>query len=180
MRGAYKLMTQLHYPTDIISHHNIAAGELTRYRVLLLPLSRHLRPETAQRIAEFVRAGGILIAEYQAGASTSSTAKRIPSAGCWAENRSARPMRSRASTPEMTKGSGFTRRSRRRRRSAGGTARTSSRSTGPKESPPPPMRKYRPASRTAPRRRSNGRPAEGGCSTLPRPSSIRTGITSTR
>lgn len=67
MRGAYKLMTQLHYPTDIISHHNIAAGELTRYRVLLLPLSRHLRPETAQRIAEFVRAGGILIAEYQAG-----------------------------------------------------------------------------------------------------------------
>lgn len=34
MRGAYKLMTQLHYPTDIISHHNIAAGELTRYRVL--------------------------------------------------------------------------------------------------------------------------------------------------
>ncbi len=67
LRGAYKLMTQLHYPVDIISYHNIHAGELPRYKVLLLPLSRHLRPEVAEKILKFVRSGGILITEYQAG-----------------------------------------------------------------------------------------------------------------
>ena len=67
LRGAYKLMTQLHYPVDIISYHNINAGELPRYKVLLLPLSRHLRPEVAEKIVKFVRSGGILITEYQAG-----------------------------------------------------------------------------------------------------------------
>ena len=67
LRGAYKLMTQLHYPVDIISHHNISEGELSRYKVLLLPLSRHLRPEVAREIVKFVRSGGILVAEYQAG-----------------------------------------------------------------------------------------------------------------
>lgn len=67
MRGAYKLLTQLQYPTDIISYHNILEDGLKNYQILVLPLSRHLRPEVAEKIKAFVRNGGILVTEYQAG-----------------------------------------------------------------------------------------------------------------
>ena len=65
--GAYKMMTQLHYPVDIISWHNILEGDLSRYKALVMPMSGHLRPEVAERICSFVREGGLLIADSTCG-----------------------------------------------------------------------------------------------------------------
>lgn len=67
LRGAYKILTQLHYPVDIISYHNIRNGELPRYKVLVLAGARHLYPDVARSIDEFVKNGGVLIADRQAG-----------------------------------------------------------------------------------------------------------------
>ena len=67
VRGAYKLVNQRQYLTDMISFHNLDAGELSRYQVLILPWSRHLPEKSAAAIREFVRNGGVVIADMGAG-----------------------------------------------------------------------------------------------------------------
>lgn len=66
-RGAYKLISQLHYLSDMISEHNIRNGELAKYRVLLLPWSKHLQPDSCLEIKKFIANGGIVFADMQAG-----------------------------------------------------------------------------------------------------------------
>ncbi len=67
LKGAYKILSQLHYPVDVITYHNIRAGELSKYKVLVLPGAKHLYPDIAKSIRTFVEQGGILIADQQAG-----------------------------------------------------------------------------------------------------------------
>ncbi len=67
LRGAYKMFTQLHYQTEFVTWHNIIRGDLSKYKVLALPLSCHLRPDVVKKIKEFVKNGGLLIGDYQAG-----------------------------------------------------------------------------------------------------------------
>jgi hypothetical protein len=67
LKGAYKILNQLHYPVDVITYHNVRAGELAKYRVLVLPGAKHLYPDVAKSIRTFVEQGGILIADQQAG-----------------------------------------------------------------------------------------------------------------
>ncbi|MBN1673206.1 MAG: hypothetical protein JXR37_19330 [Kiritimatiellae bacterium] len=50
-------------PTDILFSKYLSAGELRRYRVLILPSERVLSAERARAIAEYVRAGGRVIVE---------------------------------------------------------------------------------------------------------------------
>lgn len=48
---------------DVIWERQIAAGRLSRYRVLFLPAVKHLRGDAAAALAEFVQGGGMLIAD---------------------------------------------------------------------------------------------------------------------
>lgn|GEM_PF-4763442 len=66
-RGAYKVLTQLHYPLDIITFHNVEAGELSKYKVLVLADAQHMMPEVAAAIDKFVADGGLVISDMQAG-----------------------------------------------------------------------------------------------------------------
>jgi len=67
LKGAHKLLNQLHHPVDVITYHNIRAGELSKYKVLVLPGVKHLYPDVAKSIQTFVEQGGLLIADQQAG-----------------------------------------------------------------------------------------------------------------
>ncbi len=59
--GAYKLLWDLHIPTDCLTECQLP--ELGRYRLLLLPMQEHMSAELAEKIRIFVAAGGTVIAE---------------------------------------------------------------------------------------------------------------------
>lgn len=65
--GAYRVFMQTHYPVDVITFHNIRAGELANYRVLVLPAAEHLYADVGEAIRKFVAGGGILIADGRSG-----------------------------------------------------------------------------------------------------------------
>ena len=59
--GAYKMLWDMQIPTDCIAENNL--GELSRYKLLLLPMAEHLTHEVAAMIRQFVSDGGTVIAE---------------------------------------------------------------------------------------------------------------------
>lgn len=59
--GAYKMLWDLQIPTDCIAENNL--DELSRYKLLLLPMAEHFTPEIADKIKQFVANGGTVIAE---------------------------------------------------------------------------------------------------------------------
>lgn len=62
--GANQMLTDLHINSDFINHEEIIKGSLSKYKVLILPCSYVISEECAEKIAEFVRSGGHVIADY--------------------------------------------------------------------------------------------------------------------
>ena len=62
--GANAMLTDLHINSDFITDEGILNGALGKYKVLLMPCSYILSAETAEKIAEFVKNGGRVIADY--------------------------------------------------------------------------------------------------------------------
>jgi hypothetical protein len=63
--GAYRLLTELHWPFDVIAEHDLTVAALQRFRLLIVPNARHLTPEASAAIAAYVAAGGALIFDYE-------------------------------------------------------------------------------------------------------------------
>lgn len=61
--GAYKAFYRAHLPTDYIHVDQIAAGKLADYDLLVLPFSFMLSRAAAAGIEQFVRQGGVALAE---------------------------------------------------------------------------------------------------------------------
>ncbi len=64
LTGANFILTDLHINMDFICEKGIVDGLLTQYKVLVLPCTYIISEECAQKIAEFVKAGGHVIADY--------------------------------------------------------------------------------------------------------------------
>jgi hypothetical protein len=63
--GAYRLLTELHWPFDVIAERDLTVEALRRFRLLIVPNARHLTPEASAAIAAYVAAGGALIFDYE-------------------------------------------------------------------------------------------------------------------
>ena len=61
--GAYRALYQEHIPADFVHVDQIAAGKLKDYDLLYLPFSFMLSRAAAAGIEEFVREGGVVVAE---------------------------------------------------------------------------------------------------------------------
>jgi len=61
--GAYRALYQEHVPADFIHVDQIASGKLEDYDLLYLPFSFMISRAAATRIEEFVRQGGVVLAE---------------------------------------------------------------------------------------------------------------------
>lgn len=59
--GAYKLLWDMHVPADCLTECQL--NELSHYRLLLLPMQEHMSQELADKIKNYVAAGGTVIAE---------------------------------------------------------------------------------------------------------------------
>jgi beta-galactosidase len=59
--GAYKLLWDLHIPTDCLTECQLS--EMNKYQLLLLPMQDHISAELAEKIRDYVAAGGTVIAE---------------------------------------------------------------------------------------------------------------------
>lgn len=62
-----RIIQQLHLQFDFIHEDQMRAGELSRYRVLILPWSSAISDAEAAAIREFVEAGGMVIADSYCG-----------------------------------------------------------------------------------------------------------------
>ncbi len=62
--GAGAMLTDLHINYDFITDEGIANGTLEKYKVLLLPCSYIISTETAEKIGQYVKNGGRVIADY--------------------------------------------------------------------------------------------------------------------
>lgn len=76
--GANTMLTDLHINSDFITDEGILAGDLSKYKVLLLPCSYIISEETAEKIEQFVRNGGRVIADY-------ILAQKMPGGFCYTE-----------------------------------------------------------------------------------------------
>jgi len=65
IRGAYSLFWRLNLPVDWVSAHELE--RISGYRLVYLPAPIVVDPSMAQRLAEFVEQGGVLIAEASPG-----------------------------------------------------------------------------------------------------------------
>lgn len=64
MIGANQLLTDLHINSDFICEKEILKGSLRKYKVLILPCSYIISEACAGMIAEFVKEGGHVIADF--------------------------------------------------------------------------------------------------------------------
>jgi beta-galactosidase GanA len=62
--GANAILTDLHINSDYITDEGIQNGNLKSYKVLLLPCSYIISKETAEKIEQFTKSGGRVIADY--------------------------------------------------------------------------------------------------------------------
>ena len=58
---------RLGYQGDVVSPAQVLSGALDRYQVLVLPVAQCLSDEEAEKIRQFVRAGGLVIADVRPG-----------------------------------------------------------------------------------------------------------------
>ena len=65
--GAYKLCMKNHIQTDFISKEKVLDGELSNYKLLILPYSISITSELAVKLEEFVRNGGKVISDALCG-----------------------------------------------------------------------------------------------------------------
>ena len=62
--GAHNMMADLHINSDFISEKEIIKGSLGKYKVLILSCAYIMSEECASKIADFVKNGGKVIADY--------------------------------------------------------------------------------------------------------------------
>jgi len=62
--GANHMMTALHINSDFICEKEILKGSLDKYKVLILPCTYIISEECGAKVAEFVKNGGHVIADY--------------------------------------------------------------------------------------------------------------------
>lgn len=65
--GAYKMLWDLNIPANYVSYDHILSGEFKKYKALFLPFAMNLNFNIAAAIMEYVKAGGIVIADYCVG-----------------------------------------------------------------------------------------------------------------
>lgn len=76
--GANYMMTDLHINSDFINDDQILKGALGKYKVLILTCAYVMSKECAEKIAEFVKNGGRVIADY-------ILAEKMPGGLCYTE-----------------------------------------------------------------------------------------------
>ena len=59
-RGAYKLLTDLHWPFDVVADEHVSLGELSRYQLLIVPSLQYLASEQREILLGYLRNGGHL------------------------------------------------------------------------------------------------------------------------
>ena len=78
--GAYRLLTELHWPFDVIAESSLTAEALSGFALVIIPDVRHLTAEAAAAVTEFVRKGGALLFTHRT-ATASPTAGPPPTPG---------------------------------------------------------------------------------------------------
>ena len=63
--GAYKLLWDMHVQCNYITEENILNGELSNYKVLIMPCVLNFNEKAAKKLEEFVKNGGIVIADMK-------------------------------------------------------------------------------------------------------------------
>ncbi|MDO9540891.1 MAG: beta-galactosidase trimerization domain-containing protein, partial [Kiritimatiellia bacterium] len=63
--GAYKLLWDAHISANYVSNEGILNGELSNYKALLMPHVLNFNVKTAEKIEEFVKNGGVVIADFK-------------------------------------------------------------------------------------------------------------------
>lgn len=63
INGFYKALWKSQIPVDFIRPEEILEGKLDRYRILYMPFTICLNSDVAERIVEFVKSGGFLVAD---------------------------------------------------------------------------------------------------------------------
>jgi len=58
--GANKLLTDLHWPFDVITEESLNPVELSSYRLLIVPQVQYLSAEHSRKVLDFVEGGGTL------------------------------------------------------------------------------------------------------------------------
>jgi len=58
--GAHKLLTDLHWPFDVVADEHLSLGELSRFRLLIVPSLQYLSKEHRQIVLDYVEKGGHL------------------------------------------------------------------------------------------------------------------------
>jgi hypothetical protein len=66
-RGWFRLLTETHVPFNAIKPGNIMSTDLSRYECVVLGNTKHLSDAEAQKVDDFVHAGGTLIATGETG-----------------------------------------------------------------------------------------------------------------
>ncbi|MEW6227660.1 MAG: beta-galactosidase [Bacillota bacterium] len=67
MLGAYRPLFEENIPVDYVHLEEVERGDLSRYKVLYMPFSLMVTKKAAGKIAEFVKAGGTVVAEARTG-----------------------------------------------------------------------------------------------------------------
>ena len=78
--GAYRLLTELHWPFDVVTERWLTVEQLRAFRLLIVPAVRHLTPAAAAAIAAYVRQGGTLFFTHHT-ATESLTAQPLGARG---------------------------------------------------------------------------------------------------
>lgn len=66
-RGAYRAFWEAGYGVDFITPEQIASGDCKKYRVIVLPMVGLMDTHTAEQLADYVQAGGILLGFARCG-----------------------------------------------------------------------------------------------------------------
>ena len=67
LSNVHKILTQCHFQVDLIHEEQMARGELSRYRLLVLPWAMAVSGREAAAIREFVQNGGTVLADCACG-----------------------------------------------------------------------------------------------------------------
>ena len=78
--GAYRLLTELHWPFDVIAERDLTVEALRRFRLLIVPNTRCLTPEASAAIAAYVTGGGALLFDHET-ATVSPSGQPLPQPG---------------------------------------------------------------------------------------------------
>ncbi len=63
--GAYRLLTELHWPFDVIAERDLTIERLKRFALVIIPNARHMSPEAIGAVAQYVAGGGKLLFTHE-------------------------------------------------------------------------------------------------------------------